>query len=372
MGESPPPGRECAPETPPHGLSACVQVRHLITAFVWAVTIWLILYFFEAAKIVLLGFLAASCLAAALQPLVRRLSGPHGLKAVFIGILPILLAVGLVVIVSWQLSRPIVQQAGQWPQLEQNINGLLAKWSGQLGMAQPLRVNDLLAQLGDFVTGAGGRKLFSTTTGILSGLVIALAFVFIGCIFLLVDRPSRIIAPVLKMLPPARRPQVEGALRDLAPRLRWWLIGTLIGALGIGVTSGIGFYFVGLKLAVPLAILAGISEIVPTAGPIFAFAVALLFAATQGLGKVIGVATVYIAIHILESYILIPLVMKKAVRIPPVVTLFTIILWGVIFGFPGLLLAIPINLVIWSFADHLLLRPRMHKEISSGAIRHGT
>ena len=142
------------------------------------------------------------------------------------------------------------------------------------------------------------------------------------------------------------------------PRLRWWVIGTLFSMAVVGVAAWIGYMVVGLEFAIPLALLAGVAEIVPTVGPAAAFLVALLFAATQGTGTLIGVTVVYIIIQLIESYVLVPLVMKKAVKVPPVVTLFTVVLWGKVFGAAGLFLAIPINLVLWSFYDHLVLRPR--------------
>lgn len=103
-----------------------------------------------------------------------------------------------------------------------------------------------------------------------------------------------------------------------------------------------------------MAILAGISELVPTIGPLLAFAVALAVAATQGATRVLWLGGLHVFVHILESYILIPLVYKEAVRVPPIVTLFTVVLWGEIFGIGGLLLAIPINLFLWTMAEHFI------------------
>src|SRR5690606_18560946 len=82
--------------------------------------------------------------------------------------------------------------------------------------------------------------------------------------------------------------------------------------------------------------------------------VATMFALTQGTSTAIGVAVVYLVIQGIESYALVPIVMKRAVMIPPVVTLFTVVLWGKVFGAAGLFLAIPLDLLVWSFADRFL------------------
>ena len=67
-------------------------------------------------------------------------------------------------------------------------------------------------------------------------------------------------------------------------------------------------------------------------------------------------SVVDVVVQGLESNVLIPIVMKRAVDIPPAVSLFTLILWGKILGVSGLLLAIPIDLVIWNLLKHFVMR----------------
>lgn len=341
-----------------------VRVHHFLSVFVWIIALGLALYFFTAAKMILLGVLAAGCVASALHPLMGYVPGPRWGRAAAVGLIPVLVLGGLVALTSWLLAGPLAEEVQQWPQIRQAINNLLATWSERLGLDRSLTVRSVLERAGEMLTGSGGRELFSTAASAVTGTLIALAFMVFGTIFLLGEPSGRLLNPLLTLLPPHRRPQLRGAVEDLVPRLRWWLIGTLISMAAVGVASGIGYAVVGLNLGLPLAVLAGVSEIVPTLGPAATFLIALLFAATQGSGVVLGVAIVYGIVQLLESYVLLPLVMKEAVKIPPVVTLFTVVLWGQVFGAAGLLLAIPINLVLWSLADHLLLRPRA----ASGAI----
>jgi len=171
---------------------------------------------------------------------------------------------------------------------------------------------------------------------------------------MLAEPAEESIPVLLKLLPPRQQLRARSAIDKLEPRLRWWLIGALITAVIIGLTSLLGFWLIGLKFFIPLAILAGISEFVPTIGPALAFLVALAFAAAQGTDKVIWLLSLYVLVHILESYVLIPIVFKEAVRVPPIVTLFTVVLWGEIFGIGGLLLAVPINLFLWTLAEHFI------------------
>ncbi len=337
-----------------------VSVRHLLTLFVWGAALALFFHFFKSFRLLFLGLLAAGCLAAALYPLMRYVPASRALSAVIVGVAPILLTVGLIVVLSWLLAAPIKQEVQRWPQVRERLNEALAGWSNELGLDEPLTVQTLLNQAGALFSDGSGTKVLSTTTSALSGVAIALVFLFFGSIYLMAEPPGRLLEPALNAMPPDRARQVRGAFDDLVPRLRWWVIGTLFSMVVVGLAAWAGFAVVGLEFAVPLALLAGVAEIVPTVGPAAAFLVALLFASTQGTGTLIGVAVTYLIIQLVESYILVPLVMKKAVKVPPVVTLFTVVLWGKVFGAAGLFLAIPINLVLWSFYDRLVLRPRKH------------
>lgn len=348
--------RDAKTNDAPVSPDSILLAQRITLVFFGSAGLVLFLTFFDAAKIVLLGLLAAACLACALRPLVRRTPGPRSLKAVLIGLMPPLVIVALLILTVLLVAEPVQRTFGEWPKMEQQINRVLSDWSRHFGLEPPLQIRGILGEVGNWITGGTGAKLFTTTTGILSGVAVALAFVFMGSIFLLAEPPSRLIKPVLKFFSERRQSQLELAFADLAPRLRAWLIGTIFGATVIAVTSYIGYSLVGLEFALPLALFAGVGEMVPTIGPIVTFVVALVFAVGQGVGKMVGVFMVYLVVQGLESYVLMPLVMKKAVNIPPVVTLFTLVFWGTLFGLPGLLLAIPIDLVIWSFAEHLLTR----------------
>lgn len=344
-----------------------VSIRHLLTLFLWAVALAVIFHFFKPFRLLFLGVLAAGCLAATLYPLMRYIPSSRALSAVIVGVAPILVTVGLIVGLSKLLAAPIKQEVERWPQVRENVNGALARWSKTLGLEEPLTIQTLLEGAGTLFRDGGGTEVISTTAAALSGVAIAIVLLFFGSIYLMAEPPGRLLTPALDAMPPRRARQVRRAFDDLVPRLRWWVIGTLFSMVVVGLAAWAGFALIGLEFAAPLALLAGLAEIVPTVGPAAAFLVALLFASTQGTGILLGVAVTYLIIQVVESYVLVPLVMKKAVKMPPVVTLFTVVLWGKVFGAAGLFLAIPINLVLWSFYDHLVLRPRTQPDVPSSA-----
>jgi predicted PurR-regulated permease PerM len=346
------------PPPPAHTVTAAptapaVYVPHLVTLFVWSVILLFFFFFLGPWKLVLLGLLAALCLTSILRPLMVRLPGPRALKGFLLGLVPLFVCAGLLFVAIWLLVKPIRGELTYWPDTQRQFNVWLAGVGAHLGMTTRLTVAGLASHLWQFLRGSG---LVQGIGGNAIDLVIGVVFVFIGTIYMLAEPSEDAIPAALSLLPPRRKIQARAAIKALEPRLRWWLIGALITSTIIGVTSLLGFWVIGIKFMVPLAILAGISEFVPTIGPACAFLVALAFAAAQGIDKVIWLLGLYVAVHILESYILIPIVYKEAVRVPPVVTLFTVVLWGEIFGIGGLLLAIPINLFLWTLAEHFIGR----------------
>lgn len=335
--------------------AAAVWVYPLAALFVWGVALVLFLWFFAAARIILLGLLGAGTLAAMMFPLARRIPGPRWLGAILAGAVPIFVAAGIVALAVWLLREPLMQELNQWPQIRQQINATLANYGDRLNLSSAPTVRSLSDRALAFM---GDSGVASTTADVISNTFLAIVFFFVGALYMMGEREGRILSMALALLPQDRRPQLRGAVDDLAPRLRWWLIGTLISMTVVGVASWIGYWAIGLRFAVAVALLAGISEVVPTIGPLVTYLVALLLAATQGAGMMLGVTAVYLVVQLLESYVLLPYVMKRAVKIPPLVTLFSIVLWGAVFGPAGLLLALPLDLTIYTILDRFVIAPR--------------
>lgn len=307
----------------------------LLALFLAAALLIFVLMFFSAFRLVLLGLLAAYAVASMLRPLADRLPGPRGLRAVLTAAAFLLIVAGFLALVSLLLVQPIQKQIGHWPEIEKNLDSVLATWGHKLGISQPPALQQVLVQLSDFLFGENIGSAFSKAADVVATLLIVAAFVFIGSMYLLAESPGRLTRPVLALLPPEYRDGVAEALIDLERRLRYWLLGTLASMLLMGIAAWLGYMIIGLDFALVLAIFAAVAEAIPTIGPAVTLLVALLMAGTQGTGQVIGVVVVYAIVQGAESYLLMPLVMRKAVKIPPVVTLFTIVLWGKVLALGG-------------------------------------
>jgi predicted PurR-regulated permease PerM len=329
----------------------------------WALAVTLVLRFFDAVSLLFLGVLAAASVAALLRPLVDRLPLRRGLAAVVVGA-GFVLAVGAVATAAgWLVSGPVKRELNNWPQTQQRIDAKLAGWSECFALTDPVTTTSLGRQIGQFLFRGDTAKGMA---GVALNVLVALAFIFIGSVYFLADRHDRLVSPALPLLPPDRRPQLRAALDDLGPQLRWWLIGVMISMSLVGMVSAVGYKLAGLKFALPLAVVAAVAELVPTIGPLTAFAIALLLAATEGSRQFTGTLAVWAVVQTLESYVILPLVMKRAVHMPAVVTLFSVVFWGEIFGTAGLFMAVPINLLIWALLDHMIIRPRRARQIAAG------
>ena len=101
-------------------------------------------------------------------------------------------------------------------------------------------------------------------------MLLWIAFVFVGSIFLLASSRDVLLSPVLRLVTPGHRDNFRNMLDTLGSRLRWWMIGTIGGMTVVFSASAIGYSISRLKFAIPLALMAGLGEIVPTVGPAIA------------------------------------------------------------------------------------------------------
>jgi predicted PurR-regulated permease PerM len=177
---------------------------------------------------------------------------------------------------------------------------------------------------------------FSSTVAVLGGIVLIL---FVA-IFVAID--SRTYHDgLMHLFPHEARPRAREVLSATAMMLRRWLFTQFIGMLAVGVLTAVVLLSLGVKAAIALGIIAGILEFIPIAGPIIAAIPAIAMAFLDGPEKALYVTLAYIVIQQVEANLLYPLLMKKGLELPPVLTIFTQGVLSLVFGFVGLLVAVP-------------------------------
>jgi predicted PurR-regulated permease PerM len=188
--------------------------------------------------------------------------------------------------------------------------------------------------------GAVTRYLFSflsSTVAVLGGLLLILfTAIYIGA------EPRLYYKGLLHLFPHEARPRAGEVLGAIGSSLRKWLVAQLIMMVVIGVATAIGLSLLGVKAALALGLIAGLLEFIPMLGPILSAVPGVAMAFLDSPQKALLVILVYWAVQFLEGHILAPLLMKRGVDLPPVITLVGLALMALVFGFLGMMVAVPV------------------------------
>ena len=178
---------------------------------------------------------------------------------------------------------------------------------------------------------------FNVASGVFGNIVLV---VFIG-LFTAV-RPEMYRQSVLSLVPQQRRVRIGEILDEMAESLRYWLVGQLAAVILIALTTWGGLALIGMPGAFLLGLQAGIANFIPYLGPVIATIPIGLAAMAQGLPMVAWAIGVHAAIQTVEGYVLAPLIQKRAIDMPPVLTLAAVMIFGALFGAIGIALATPL------------------------------
>lgn len=146
-------------------------------------------------------------------------------------------------------------------------------------------------------------------------------------------------------------------------KLRVWMQGQGIVMILIGLVTYIGLVLLGIEYALPLAVFAGVLEIVPLVGPTISAIPALLIALTISPIKTISVLLLYFAIQQIEASVVVPRVMNRAIGLNPIIVILAVMIGSRLLGIAGGLLAIPFAaMVTIAFDEYRAYRERKHGE----------
>jgi len=220
---------------------------------------------------------------------------------------------------------------------------------------------DLRKGLSQQLAGAGQTffAVFSSTVTVLGGLVILL---FVA-IFVASD-PDLYHRGLMHLFPHASRKKAGEVLSATAVTLRRWLVMQMIAMLAIGTVTTVALLLLGVKAAFALGILAGFLEFIPYVGPILSAFPAVAMALVDSPEKALWVVAAYTAIQQLEGLVLQPLLMKEGLELPPVMTILGQALFSLVFGFLGLLLAVPLMATVMVPVKLLYVRDVVGDEVS--------
>jgi len=325
--------------------------RNILVALAFAA---LALVIWRLADVVVLAFggvVLAAVLHALAEPLkrFRGLSPSVRLSIALIGLL------GVLALVGWLFGNQVSAQADELQRLLPQQYHQVMAWLGR-------------TQLGrTFVTSfkqsaSGARTMGGIGTGLATFLGATLDAILIGFlgVYFAFD-PELYVGGFLRLLPPARRPQVRLALNQAGLSLSKWLRAQLIAMILVGILAGVGLAIIGVPLALVLGGLAALLEFIPVVGPTIFAIPAVLVAFSQGPRVALYAVIVYTAIQQLESNLIIPLLQRWAVKMPPVVGLLAVLAAGILLGPGGIIFAAPLAVVTIELVKHLYVEDTLEK-----------
>jgi len=310
-------------------------VRKLLLALLAVAAAWLVLHWLHLFLLVFAAVLVAELLRALSEPLSRWTGLGEGwaLAAAILGV--VLILAGAVYFIGARVSDQIVQLwnalPGAWTAAKQQI------------AASPAGA-DVLSQLDGLAGGADLRAVATrvievTRVGVTSAaevLLVVIAGVYLAA------QPRLYREGALSLVPARARPRIAQILSEAGAALRKWLLGTALAMLCMGLLVGLGTALLGLPAPLALGLMAGVAEFVPIVGAIVSAVPGILLAATLGLDMALFTLAFYVFAHQVEGQLLIPLIHRRIVSVPPAVTLFSVLGFSMLFGPLGIVLATPL------------------------------
>ena len=300
----------------------------------------------------------------------RRLGMPHGSAIALAVVATVTGLVGIVLLVAPPVSQQVQDLASNFPEYLSGLNTSLEHLTARfpsLAKAEPGGV--LASSISELVGLVRGAVLPYLKSGI--EVVVVLISIAVMALYL-ARHPAVYTEGLVALVPPRRRPLARAILSDLRTTLRAWVVGQLVAMTVLAVLTGFGLWILGIPYFLAFGAFAGLAAIVPFFGVLLSTLLPALFAlGVAGVGKAVAVLLLGVIVHLIEANILAPVVMERQVNVPPVLTIAGVLLIGRLFGFVGLVIAVPILALAMVLIRHILLG-EVYGDPVSAALPEGT
>ncbi|MGF1635365.1 MAG: AI-2E family transporter [Phycisphaerae bacterium] len=308
----------------------------------------------------LLGVLLGVVLRAGGNGIAKLLGVSHGTGLGILAVLAVMLLGGLGYLVVPRVDEEFGQLAERLPDAIMKLEQQLAE-AGLL--PTPVMDGGLYQQLQ-----ALGEALLSRTGGIISGTLGVLTslglVLFVGAYTAV--SPGSYRRGFIRLFPLRKRESVGDVLDDLYDTLQKWMLGQLSEMVIVGLLSWIGLLLLGVPLALTFGIIAGLFAFVPVVGPIVSTLAPALLALTIDPWLGIYVVLLFLGIQTVESYLITPMIQKKAVSILPAVLILAQVVMGTVAGAVGIILAAPLMATVLVLVDRLYVRRLEGRPLDDG------
>lgn len=319
-----------------------IEISH--KTIIFSAFFLILLWFLYSIKDLLLQFFVALLLTTILDPFVTKLASfriPRGLATLLSYVLVLGLLGGIVAL----LAPPLVEQTT-------NFANSLPTYMAQFGVTPVIS-----AELGrEFLTRIGNipAQLLKFGAGVLSNIVSVFA-VLVFTFYLLLSR-NKLDEQLGVYFGEGKTGKLVSLISKLENRLGGWARGELTLMVLIGTLNYIGLTVLGVPFALPLAILAGLLEIVPYLGPVIAAIPAVLIGFGISSFTGFGVIVMALLVQQLENYVFVPKIMGKSIGISPIVILLALAIGERLAGVTGMIISIPFVITLQVLAKEYLVK----------------
>ncbi|WP_431858987.1 AI-2E family transporter [Azospirillum sp.] len=292
----------------------------------------------------LLLIFAAALFAILLTRMTRAVRGWTGVRH---GVAFALVLAGLVAVLAvggWFIGAEVVAQYDQF--------------SGQIGTAierLPPQLREELARQGDPASWLSRLRPVAANVAFAVGDLVVVVFAAIY----MAAAPDLYRRGLVLLVPPAGHARALQVLDVTGEALWKWLIGQFLSMAIVGLLTAAGLWALGVPAVAALGVLAAILEFIPFLGPILAAAPAVLIAFAQSPDLALWVAGLYLLVQQLEGHLIQPLMQKRVVDLPPVVTIGAIACGGLLGGLLGMFLATPLAVVAMVMVNMLYIEDKL-------------
>ena len=299
-----------------------------------AILLWLLS---EALLVIFASIVIAVGLTGLAKPITAFTKMPH--------VLAVLIAtVAVVAVIGWPFSYFGTRLWAQFDEISRDIPAAIASIKQIVEKHASVRFLEEI-EGADFskiaAPVAAHLTSFVSSVGTVLSYVIILLF---GGVYLAMD-PARYVNGAIYLTQYKYREAMEHFLARSGSTLRKWLFTQLLVVLMNGLFAGIGLWAFGVEGAAALAMLGGAFAFVPYVGTLVAMVIGALAALPQGLEFAIYALIVFGAASFLEGYLITPYIQSKTLSLPPVILIFSIFTFAILFGMLGVILAAPLTVI---------------------------
>lgn len=290
----------------------------------------------ELLLLIFAAFLVVVMLHAMADPVARRTRLPRGVALAVTSMLLFVSLLALMVGFGREIASQLELAAEQLPQAVEQV----LAWLDRIGLDREI----VVASLNESTMIGSGASIAADYLADLVGLLVAFILAIVAGGYI-AAQPQVYVGGFLALFPPSKSEEIDRVGRLVVAELKRWLVGQLAIMAFVGALTGLGAWFLGLPAPLALALIATVLEFIPYLGPILITVPAVLLALTVSLETALLMLGWVILVQQIEGYVLTPVIQRQAISLPPAVTLFSLVTAGLLFGLPGVVLALPLAVV---------------------------